>query len=93
VLRELIALKAECTLPDLGIIVNTGEGVEDRTTHAAAKGRIWDYCHLINWLQRSIDGRNRDHTAQSILPCARNNIPWHPYPIHFLKLKELRHFQ
>lgn len=91
-LREVIALKAERTEPDLSIIVDSGEGIEDGTTHAAAKGRIWDYWHIRNWLERSIDGRNRDDTAHSILPCAWNNIPWHPYPIQSLKLKEFRHF-
>lgn len=43
-LREVIALKAERAEPDLSVIINHGERVEDGTAHAAAKGGIWD-----NW--------------------------------------------
>ena len=43
-MRELVALKAEWTDPNLSNIVNNGERVEDGTTHATAKGCIWE-----NW--------------------------------------------
>ena len=89
----MIALKAEWANPDLCDIVNNGERVEDGTAHPATEGRIWENRDIRNLFQRSIDSRNRNNTAQSILPRAWNNIPGHPYPILCLKVKELRHFQ
>jgi hypothetical protein len=93
VLGGLVALKAEWTVPYLSDIVNNGKRVENGTTPATAEWGIWENWDLRNWIQRSIDDRNWDHTTNILLLCAQNNIPGHPYTILCLKLKELSHLQ
>jgi hypothetical protein len=92
-LGELVALKAEWTVPYLSDIVNNGKRVENRMTHATTEWGIWENWDLRNWLQRSIGDRNWDHTTNRLLLCARNNIPGHHYTILCLKLKELSYLQ
>lgn len=78
---EVVALEAEGTDPNLGTVINNGEGVEDGAAHAAAKGSVGQNWGVWNGPERGIYGCSRDDTAHSLLLCAWEDVPSHSHPI------------
>ncbi|KAB2627736.1 transport protein SEC23-like [Pyrus ussuriensis x Pyrus communis] len=56
--REVVAGEAEKPDPDLGGVIDGGEGVEDGAPSAAAEGGVGEDGHGGEWLDYSVDGRD-----------------------------------
>lgn len=79
--REVVAGEAEGADPDLGGVIDGGEGVEDGAAGAASERGVGEDWHVGERLDWGVDSGDRNHAVGGLLLCAGDYIPRHPNTI------------